>query len=209
MEEPLMMKNEPGDDSQGQSLTTGNDAGAQQEHEAKPAGGNEAANQEATLDLPASPADYKIEFEPETKVDKALLGQFQNWAHENKIPLDKAVSLAKDYEKSVNDKLKSVPELQAQAMEKQKNDWLAELKADKEFGGANWDKNMSHINAAMKQYGTPELRELLDSSGMGNHPLVVKLMAQVGKDLAEPDFVRGDKAGKEKSAAEVLYPTNN
>ena len=63
--------------------------------------------------------------------------------------------------------------------------WAEQSKADPEFGGANFNQNMGQIAAAYRQFATPELKQLLDASGLGNHPEVMRLFYRVGKALSQ------------------------
>ena len=60
---------------------------------------------------------------------------------------------------------------------------------------------------AIETFGTPELRSLLDSTGMGNHPEVVRLALKIGKAISEDTIVRGRNtpSGGAKDPASVLY----
>ena len=92
----------------------------------------------------------------------------------------------------------------------QRKSWLEEAKADKEIGGANWDGTLSTAAKALDTLGFPKgspLRNLLDESGLGNHPEMIRAFAKVGKAIGEdPNFPRGDAGGKvAKTAAEQFY----
>lgn len=92
--------------------------------------------------------------------------------------------------------------------DKQASDWLAEAKADKEFGGAKFDESVAAANAALKQFGTPKLVEALQTYGMGNHPEVIRAFARVGQAIQNDKLVPGGKdVSKPTSAAEALYPS--
>ncbi len=180
----------------------GNDKGADDKgkDEAKPDGKKDDAP-----GLPATPEAYAFEFDPDTNVDSELLSGFQQWAHENKVPLDAAKTLAKQYEGMI----KQQAGARGEALAKLSESWVKELKADKDFGGEHWSTSLQHINAAMKEFGNDDIRGLFNATGLGNHPALVKFMASVGKALLEPGTMRGAAVpGKEKSAAEVLYPNN-
>lgn len=88
--------------------------------------------------------------------------------------------------------------------------WLKETSADPEFGGANLEANLAIAHRAMsKEVATPALRKLLDDSGLGNHPEVVRWMYRVGKHMV-PDskhLTGAAQTGGEKTATEVLWPT--
>ena len=81
-------------------------------------------------------------------------------------------------------------------------------KETKEMLGANYEKELAFaakaINLLPKEEQT-ELREVLNVSGIGNHPLLVKMFIAAGKALSEDKFVGGEKTKIEKSAAEVLF----
>ena len=53
-----------------------------------------------------------------------------------------------------------------------------------------------------------EMATLLNQTNLGAHPLMWKFISAVGKGLGESK-IRGKNSGREKSAAEVLYPGMN
>ena len=83
----------------------------------------------------------------------------------------------------------------------------AESKGDKEIGGDKFDESIGSAKRAIDKFGTPKLVEVLDQTGLGNHPEFIRLLTRVGKLIAEDD--PGGSAGpggSEKTAAEILYP---
>ncbi len=66
-----------------------------------------------------------------------------------------------------------------------KNDWRTEASNDKEIGGDKFDENVKVGIRAVDAYGTPELKQLLDEQGLGNHPEVIRFMVRVGQTLKE------------------------
>ena len=76
--------------------------------------------------------------------------------------------------------------------------------------GADADKQFAVAARAMEQIGTPELKTLLDDSGLGSHPEVVKFFANAGGMLLEDQPVDGKRAGGEAaSTASLMFPTMN
>jgi hypothetical protein len=59
----------------------------------------------------------------------------------------------------------------------------------KEFG-ANYDKQLSSAQRALRVYGTPELQQKLSDPRYGNDPDLIRLLANAGKDITE-DSARG------------------
>lgn len=92
----------------------------------------------------------------------------------------------------------------------QRKSWLEEARADQEIGGANWESSLQAGAKALDQLGFPKgspLRNLLNESGLGNHPEIIRAFAKVGKAIGEDtDFPRGDAGGKQpKTTAEKFY----
>jgi len=93
----------------------------------------------------------------------------------------------------------------------QRAQWATDAKADQEIGGAGFDASLGLAAKALDQLGFPKgspLRSLLNDSGLGNHPEMIRAFARVGKAISEDtDFVRGDKAAPvKKTDAEIFYP---
>jgi hypothetical protein len=63
--------------------------------------------------------------------------------------------------------------------------WQTKAKADKEFGGDTFDANLGKAKSAIDKFGTPELKKLLNETGIGNHPEIVRFAFRVGKLIAE------------------------
>ena len=82
---------------------------------------------------------------------------------------------------------------------------------DKEFGGPALAENLSVAKKALDAFGTAELRTLLNESGLGNHPEIVRLFFRAGKAISEDRVVTGStgqaKAGPKSFSdlADVLY----
>lgn len=79
-------------------------------------------------------------------------------------------------------------EAQIQAV---RNEWTKAATSDKEFGGEKLSENLSVAKKALDAFGTPELRDLLNTSGLGNHPEVIRLFFRAGKAISEDRFVGG------------------
>jgi hypothetical protein len=68
---------------------------------------------------------------------------------------------------------------------------------------------------ALDAFGTAELRSLLNESGLGNHPEVIRFMFRAGKAISEDSMVTGNK-GEARPAgprsfndlADALYSTS-
>lgn len=85
--------------------------------------------------------------------------------------------------------------------------WKTDAKNDKEFGGDAFEENVKTAQVAISKYGTPELKQLLEDHGVGNHPEVIRFMLNVGKTLKE-DVPDGDgtAVSKANDRVSILYP---
>ena len=63
--------------------------------------------------------------------------------------------------------------------------------------------------AALDQFGTPELREALDQTGMGSHPEVIRVFSRIGAAISEGKVITGGIGTQDadKTQAEVMYPS--
>jgi hypothetical protein len=97
-----------------------------------------------------------------------------------------------------------------------RQEWVATAKADAEFGGEKLVSNLATAKKALDTFGTAELRTLLNQSGLGDHPEVIRFMYRAGKAISEDSFVGGAPAnGKSKGpmtfddAANALYSSQS
>lgn len=71
----------------------------------------------------------------------------------------------------------------------------------------NYDRNLDASRRALQTVGDPELSAFLDESGLANNPMVIRMFYRLGSILSEDVMVQGGSSyGKERSAAETLYP---
>jgi hypothetical protein len=89
--------------------------------------------------------------------------------------------------------------------------WGEAVKTDQEIGGAKLDENLAVARRAVDAFGSPALKELLNTTGLGNHPEVVKAFYKAGKAISEDGFVRGQPKGPatESDLAKSLFPSMN
>lgn len=90
----------------------------------------------------------------------------------------------------------------------QRKEWNAAFEADPDIGGANKDATIAAAARAFDHYGLKKgegLRQLLDESGLGNHPDLIRFVAKVGHDLAEGSFDRGEHVNTPKTPEGKLY----
>lgn len=87
--------------------------------------------------------------------------------------------------------------------------WLEATKSDKELGGENLQRTADSAKRVLDRFGSQELKDALNETGLGNHPELIRVFARIGKLMANDSFVvaqgsSGDKNDK-KSPALTLY----
>lgn len=187
-----------GQDSQQQA----NQQQANQQQTAE-TGKTETASDTADQDKPAekvgAPEKYEFKAAEGQKFDDSVLEQFSEVARELDLPQDAA--------QKVLDKMAPVLQArQAEVVEKMRTEWADTAKTDKEFGGEKLNENLSVAKKALDQFATPELRTLLNETGLGNHPEVIRMFYRAGKAISEDQsFVSGRPMASKQDKAAVLY----
>jgi hypothetical protein len=86
--------------------------------------------------------------------------------------------------------------------------WHDELKADKEFGGANLDANGELAAKAIKAFGGDDLLASIKGAKFNLHPGFFRMMTKIGKAMSEDKPLNtsaGNGGGGPRDAASVLY----
>jgi hypothetical protein len=189
-----------------QAATAATDGGQQQATTEQDAQGQQAegAKTEAktTEDKPqGAPEAYEFKAPEGAQFDEAVIGAFSEVAKELDLPQDAA--------QKVLDKMAPVIQArQSEQLSAAREEWAAATRADKEIGGDKLAENLALAKKARDEFTTPEFRDLLNKSGLGNHPEVIRVFVKVGKATSEDGFVAG--GGKTAPAdARRLYSASN
>ena len=153
-------------------------------------------------DKAAQGAPEKYEFKaPEgAQLNEAVLGAFSEVA--------KDLNLTQDVAQQILDKVAPMmANQQAEAVKNVRTQWLESAKTDQEFGGDKLAANLAVAQKALAQFGTPELKTLLQESGLGNHPEIIRAFYRAGKAISEDGFVAGGRsAPNTDDPAKRLFP---
>jgi hypothetical protein len=156
----------------------------------------------------AAPAEIAIKLPDGVVADKPLMDGFIALAKESGLKGESAQKIADLYVQAQASQAKAAEEAHA----KQVAAWAEEVKADKQIGGASLDASMAVASRAVAQFGSPELKELLNSSGLGNHPALVRAFVKIGRAISEDSIAGAVGGGKAESSDESLlrglYPNS-
>ena len=174
---------------------------------AKPAGTDEVAGKakaEEAKPERAAPESYEFKAPDGVELNPALLGEFEGLARELNMPQDEAQAIVERMTPKIQARMQAQ---QVEIMAQARADWLQQIEADAEIGGAAKQASQASAAKALHQFGTPELRALLKDSGLEAHPEVVRFFSRAGKAISEDSFVSGRPPTK--STAQALYGASN
>lgn len=81
-------------------------------------------------------------------------------------------------------------------VEKEIGAWEGVLRADPEYGGSRYSETVDLATRAVERFATPELKQQLEVTGLRKHPELVKMLAKIGKAMADDSFVPSQQATK-------------
>lgn len=172
------------------------------------------AEDDGNATKPQTAGEYTYEAPEGVTLDPKFTGELTEFAKREGLTPDKAreiagigVKMQQAWEANLTEK---VGQTLQQMGANQRKLWQEQAAADKEFGGEQFKANQAVVNQALDQLGTPELKEFLDASGLGDHPEVVRLLYRVGTKLKDDSFVTGGEptgpsTSNSRRPADVLY----
>ena len=184
--EPLMVREGDGGDQGGQG---GQGDGGQGGDSKTVLGGGDAPK-----DAGGPPEKYELQVPENVKFEGEEREQFESFAKDLGLSQEQAQKLF-ERDLAVRKSIEERVNAEADAAIK---GWLEAARADKEYGGERFDANIAVARKALEAFGTPELKAMLDSSGLGNHPEAIRFMYRVGKAISEDKLVLGDRRQEAK-----------
>lgn len=183
------------------------DGGKPPESDGKPAEGDKPGDGASKDDdspkegAPESYADFTL---PEkTPVTKEQVEGLKAVAKELNLTQEQAQRLVDAQVKNAQEYV----DAQNSALSQLRKDWVEGVKSDPEIGGAKYQENVAVAVKALNRFGTDGLRELLNLSGFGDHPEMIRLLYKVGKAISEDTLVESD--GKPKQSKPFYEKSNH
>ncbi len=148
------------------------------------------------------PEDYEIIDVPEGfELSEEIEGEFRQLAAENKLSKETVTKLQELQVKLINK--------QSEEHVNRVKKWGEDLKADKEIGGKALKANIGAAISAMNEFFSPSARSILDTTGLGNHPDIVRGFVRLGKAMGENPSLRGTPVTRPTTIADALYPAKS
>ena len=173
----------------------GQAAAGQGEQGAEPAAKPEEKPAEAPEGAPEA-----YEFTPPEGhvLDDGVIGKFSEVAKELNLSQSNA-------QKVLDVMAPAIAERQQAALQAMTAEWADSARADKEFGGDKLDENLAIAKTALEKFATPEFRTLLNDTGLGNHPEVLRVFVRAGKAISPDTVVTGKQAPAPADRLATLY----
>lgn len=146
----------------------------------------------------AAPEKYEFTAGEGQELDKEAVAAFEPIARELGLSNEQAQKIVDVYGSTI---MPQIAKQQEAAWQKQVTEWAETVKADKELGSV---ESIGNAQKAMDQFGTPELKQYLNDSGLGNHPELFRIFSRIGKAMSEDGFVSGSSENA-LSTADVLF----
>ena len=116
------------------------------------------------------------------ELDSEVLTAFGDVAKELDLPQE-------DAQKVLDKVAPVIQERQAKMLEQVRADWASESQSDEEFGGEALTENLNVAKQALDAFGTDAFKSLLQETGFGNHPEIIRFMYRAGKALSEDSYI--------------------
>jgi hypothetical protein len=181
------------------------DTGGQQQAQAAQTdtgnGGEKPAGE--TQQVAGAPESYNFVAPEGDKFSEDVLSVYSDVA--------KDLNLTQEAAQSMLDRLApAVKASQEKQMEVAKAEWREQSMSDKEYGGEKAEANLGVAKKALDAFGSDALRELLDVTGLGNHPEIIRAFYRAGKAISEDGVVVGGGGpSSPQSIAQRMYPNMN
>lgn len=148
------------------------------------------------------PEKYELKLPEGAKLDPKHLEAVTEYAKSLGMNQEQAQALVERDAALVSTYEKGVVEAHAKRVE----EWHRQVVADKDLGGTNFDATREAARRALARFGNDSFKQMLNESGYGNHPEVVRVFAAIGRAMAEDRFVNANNpANAKKDAASILY----
>jgi hypothetical protein len=153
---------------------------------------------------PAPPVEVKFDLKlPENSpLDQARVEQIKSFAKEKSLTPEQAQMIVE----RESDALSGYKASQDKIVSSEKAKWIDEIKSHPEIGGDHFDESISLASRVVDKFGTPKFKEILNNTGLGNHPELVLLFSKIGKAYGEDKLlVVTQPTATKKTSAEMLY----
>ena len=142
---------------------------------------------------PESPDKYELKLPESGTVDEGLVKEFRTAAHQSGLQPRQAQGLLDWFNKTQGDRMTAYTKTMEDGVGKLKGEW-----------GGKFDEKISVASRAVKELGGDELISLLEETGLGNHPTLVKFFAKLGESTMEDKIIVGDTSSDGQETKDAI-----
>jgi hypothetical protein len=177
---------------------------AEKPAEEKPA--EEKPAEKPAAEKPVVPEKYDLKLSEGSMLSAEDLERISSHAREKGLTQEQAAERLSVEEASAKKGAEAYEKRQEEVLAAEKQRWIDAGMADAEIGGDKYQESAELAKRVVEKFGTKELREGLDKSGLGNYHEFVKLMSRIGRAMDSDKLIIGDNNNKEpKDIAERMY----
>lgn len=173
---------------------------------------------------PPSPPVYdKFTISDDFKLDDGLTKQFTDILGELELntkadhtEVQKFGQKAVDfYIAETKKNVENYNKLLSEQWQRTQNDWKDSFLKDPEIGGNRWETTVNSALSFIRTHGgnadqQGEFKKLMNETGLGNHPAMIRLLANAGKAMAEGTPLAATRpASPPKSKVATMYGSNS
>ena len=144
---------------------------------------------------------YKLSLGEESLLGEADLKAVEEFATKHKLSNEVAQELVASQEAAVA----KIIDAARDAEESQIEAWRNEVISDPVMGGENLKQTSENARRVVERFGGKEIIDILETSGYGNNPHVLKLLSTIGAVMSEDQLVRGGKPTVAPKSTEDLF----
>lgn len=152
----------------------------------------------------SEPIKYEFKHPEEgAEFNPKVVDKFAEVAGKHQISQEAAQEIMASMSQTLN-------EVQAEALTALRGQWREQVTADSEIGGDKLNESLATAKKALTQFGGDEMLQLLEETGFGDHPAVIRTFNKIGKAISEDSFVAaGQRASAPVTPAKTMYPNMN
>ena len=136
------------------------------------------------------PDEYTFELPDGMEVDTTMVEALSPAFKELGLTNDQASMLASKYA----EQMAAQAEQMNTTLNEQYDAWVNEGKKDREIGHNNWQPSVDLANGVIRKFGNARLvEEAMVSSGVGNHPEMIRFLSRIGKALSDDTLMTGSQ----------------
>ena len=128
--------------------------------------------------------------------DEGVLDDFKQFSHDIGLTQHQAENILGAYndiqEQEAENFQQSIKDLEVHSTIELQKEW-----------GKNFEGNMDYAKRAYSQFATPGLSEVLDETGLGNHPEMIRAFSKIGQLLGEESLAVGTGLGQSQMSPQA------